>query len=210
EDDVLQMLRSLAPGWRDLFRRVAGIDFGAADLKAELLDERTVDRTVPGFEDFAPQSDRGIAPGDPALSLVYHALASPRVHPTAGGEPASPETYPDLADLDRLENHIRSLSAVPDLPPHAAAATFSYERPPAPRRGPPARSVLVPGPPAGGAGGRGAPGTRARYFLLADPRGRKNFRSPARPPGVFAGGARPGAPPGRPRGGPPAARPRAA
>lgn len=132
EDDVLQMLRSLAPGWRDLFRRVAGIDLGAADLKTELQKARTVDRTVPGFEDFAPQSDRGIAPGDPALSLVYHALASPRVHPTAGGEPASPETYPDLADLDRLENYIWSLSAIPDLPPNAVVATFAYEYRPGP------------------------------------------------------------------------------
>src|SRR5262249_39235333 len=206
EDDVLQMLRSLAPGWRDLFRRVAGIDLGAADLKTELQKARTVDRTVPGFEDFAPQSDRGIAPGDPALSLVYHALASPRVHPTAGGEPASPETYPDLADLDRLENYIWSLSAVPDLPPHAVLATFASDYPPRPAAAAPRtrrRDLCILARALGGGGG-GGPHSPRYQLLYAHPRGRKKSPSPPPPPRPFRGGPPSPPPPGGPRPPPPA------
>jgi hypothetical protein len=128
EDDALALLRSLHQAWHALFRRVAGLDLAGADLKRALLaGGRQIDRHgVPGFADFAPQSDQAISPGDPALSLVYHALASPRVHPTADGSPGDPALYLDLHALDLLENWIWSLAPV-QIPPDAVLATFAYE-----------------------------------------------------------------------------------
>ncbi len=128
EDDVLAMLRALPPEWHALFLRVAGLDLASPDLKQALLERgRSIDRHgVPGFADFAPQSDQAICPGDPALSLVYHALASPRVHPTADGSPGNPALYPDPHALDLLENWIWSLAPI-EIPPDAVVATFAYE-----------------------------------------------------------------------------------
>jgi hypothetical protein len=128
EDDALAVLRSLHADWRALFLRVAGLDLAAANLKQELLaGGRQIDRHgIPGFADFALQSDRGIYPGDPAQSLVYHALASPCVHPTADRSPADSALYPDLKALDLLENWIWSLAPV-EVPPDAVVATFAYE-----------------------------------------------------------------------------------
>jgi hypothetical protein len=128
EDDVLAWLRSLDPAWHALFRRVAGLDLAGPDLKQALLaGGRRIDRAgVPGFADFAPQSDRAVWPGDPPLSLVYHALASPRVHPTGDGAPGDPALYPDPHALDLLENWIWSLAPVA-IPPDAVLATFAYE-----------------------------------------------------------------------------------
>ena len=81
-----------------------------------------VDRKQPGFEDFAPDAKRAVEPGDPAQSLIYHALASPRVHPPAK------DWYPSLDQLDLIENYIYSLrplapSQIQDLVP----AVFAYE-----------------------------------------------------------------------------------
>jgi hypothetical protein len=63
-----------------------------------------VDRSRAGFEDFAPGARRAVQPGDPAHSLIYHALASPHVHPPGQ------DWYPSLADLDLVENYIYSLA----------------------------------------------------------------------------------------------------
>jgi len=123
----VDLLRGLDPAWHALFLRAAGLDLGAPDLETALLQPRAIDRTVPGFDDFAPQSDRAVWPGDPALSLVYHALASPRVHPTNDGGPADPAIYPDLAVLEAIENWIWGQAAFPTLPPDAVIATFAYE-----------------------------------------------------------------------------------
>lgn len=128
EDDALALLRSLDQAWHALFQRVAGLDLASPDLKQALLaGGRQIDRHgVPGFADFAPQSDQAVCPGDPALSLVYHALASPCVHPTADGSPGDPALYPDPHALDLLENWIWSLAPI-EIPPDAAVATFAYE-----------------------------------------------------------------------------------
>ena len=57
-----------------------GLDFTRADLEVELgRDLPGIDRGRPGFEDFAREGKRGIEPGSPARSLLYHALASPTV-----------------------------------------------------------------------------------------------------------------------------------
>lgn len=94
--------RLAAAGWRDLLKRVTGgaLDIGAADLGAELSKSVTVDRSVPGFADFAADGRRAVEPGSPARSLLYHALASPEVID------ASLRDYPTLAEIDALENYI--------------------------------------------------------------------------------------------------------
>ncbi|UOQ71630.1 hypothetical protein [Hymenobacter cellulosilyticus] len=99
----------LAPlGWGALLLR-HGLDLGASDLEAELARPLPgIDREgVPGFADFHADATRGVEPGNPAQSLLYHALASPAVHPTPNGLPApNPAAYPTLEELDALENYI--------------------------------------------------------------------------------------------------------
>lgn len=84
-DDVADVCRRLADGgWRDLLLLVTDgdLDITAPDLRQELARPLArIDRTVPGFEDFAKEGDRGIEPSVPARSLLYHALASSWVRP---------------------------------------------------------------------------------------------------------------------------------
>ncbi|MDQ3622269.1 MAG: hypothetical protein M3463_07250 [Verrucomicrobiota bacterium] len=67
-------------GWRDLLLAVSGgaLDIrqpSAAALKSVLATElSSIDRQLPGFEDFALEGGRGIEPGQPARSLLLHAL----------------------------------------------------------------------------------------------------------------------------------------
>ena len=96
-DDVASACRRLAPaGWGELLA-AHGLDLEAADPGAELLRELPgIDRGRPGFEDFAPEGRRGLEPGVPARSLLYHALASPGVLLGA-------EVTVGLIEEDRLE-----------------------------------------------------------------------------------------------------------
>jgi hypothetical protein len=115
-------------GWQSLLKQ-HGLDIVKADLAAELARELTIDRSVPGFEDFTLAGKRGIEPGLPAASLLYHAFASPDVHPTATGEPAtSVDVYPTLAELDSIENYIYGLRPF-DLasPKDVIVGVFAYE-----------------------------------------------------------------------------------
>src|ERR1700730_16350076 len=100
-------------GWQSLLKR-HGLDIVKADIAAELARKLAIDRSVPGFEDFSLAGTRGIEPGLPAASLLYHAFASPDVHPTATGDPAtSVDAYPTLAELAAVENYIYSLTNLP-------------------------------------------------------------------------------------------------
>ncbi len=115
-DRVTAILQRLVPrGWGDLFA-LHGMELDSRTLKvpsrvaAEL--KRTlpkIDRTVRGFEDFAPAGCRGIEAGKPAFSLLYHAFASPVVHPVDTKEP-NDRYYPTLEELDIVENYIYSCS----------------------------------------------------------------------------------------------------
>src|SRR5215471_6517547 len=112
-DSVLVVCRRLAPlGWAALLAR-HGLHLNRATLRsskrlsAELRRTLTIDRAVPGFEDFWPDGDQAICPGRPSRSLLYHALASPLVHPESNGKVA-PRCYPTLEELDIVENYIYS------------------------------------------------------------------------------------------------------
>jgi hypothetical protein len=122
-----------AHGWD---RPAAQLEAMPADrLRAQLTDSPlTVDRTRPGFGDFAPHADRLVAPGRPGKSLLYHALASPDVHPTAAGAPLADESgYPTLAELDTVENFIYACAADRTDLDDAFIAVFAYQYRPAPR-----------------------------------------------------------------------------
>jgi hypothetical protein len=140
-DAVKSACARLAPlGWAALLRR-HDLDITRVDLAAELQRELAVDRSVPGFEDFALTGVRGIEPGKPAASLLYHALASPDVHPTRTGEPAAVDAYPTLVELDAIENYVYGLQPPgPAVLAGAVVAVFAYQYRPAasslPCRGP--------------------------------------------------------------------------
>jgi hypothetical protein len=130
EDVALEYLRSLDRAWIDLFKQVAGLDLLSPSLREDLQQRRRIDRMQPGFGDFDPGSELAIAAGDPASSLIYHALASPLVKPTGLAQ----SSYPSIAQLDLLENYILSLKPLPAsaIPQDAVVAVFAYEYRPAP------------------------------------------------------------------------------
>ncbi|PRW92640.1 hypothetical protein C7A07_28025, partial [Pseudomonas fragi] len=74
-NQVNSICKRLAPsGWHNLLLH-HGLDILAPDLEKELHKPVSADRTLPGFEDFALNGTKGIEPGKPAQSLLYHALA---------------------------------------------------------------------------------------------------------------------------------------
>src|SRR5687767_3024788 len=84
-DTLKSICQPLAPlGWKTLFAR-HGLDISQTNLDAELARPLTIDRSIPGFEDFALEGVRGIEPGNPARSLFFHALASPRARTQGDG-----------------------------------------------------------------------------------------------------------------------------
>src|SRR5262249_5023051 len=93
-EQVTAMCRRLAPkGWERLLA-LHGLRLDSSTLKdprklAKELERKLsdIDRTVKGFEDFSPAGSRGIEAGRPGCSLLYHALASPMVHPFIEGMP---------------------------------------------------------------------------------------------------------------------------
>lgn len=110
-------------GWRTFLKEESGFDIdlslapGGGD--AELFRELAIDPEGP-FREFAGK--RAIQPGDPAMSLLYHALAASEIVPPGfvADEFASP------SQLDALENYIferMHLDAGEDLEP----AIFAYE-----------------------------------------------------------------------------------
>jgi hypothetical protein len=107
-DTVKMACRRLARhGWRDLLLKASGgdLDIAAADLRRELgRSLRAVDRKLPGFADFSPEGARGVEPGNPAASLLYHAFASPDVAENGAGAPLT--AFPTLAEIEAVENYV--------------------------------------------------------------------------------------------------------
>ena len=117
--------RGLTMHGLDLEKAVEYDDSGLAEALGAQLK---VDRTVPGFDDFTTAGSQAITPGKPAASLLYHAMASPMVHPNGGDTAGSPDEYPSIEDLDTIENYIFSLSK-PDLSSlrNPVIAVFAYQ-----------------------------------------------------------------------------------
>jgi hypothetical protein len=108
EGELLNRVRSVCQrlgrhGWSDLLR-AHGLDINASDLERELRRRLDIRRDIPGFEDFAPLATRAIEPGRPAQSLLFHALASPRVVRGADGRPLS--DFPTLDEIEAVENYV--------------------------------------------------------------------------------------------------------
>ena len=107
-DGVSRACRRLAPlGWQQLLLDVTdgSLDIGSGDLGAELAKPLPrIDRTVPGFGDFAAAGKRAIEPGRPEQSLLYHALASPTVVADRAGSDLG--GFPTLAEIEAVENFV--------------------------------------------------------------------------------------------------------
>ena len=111
EQDFKALIQWLSNnGWVSYLKEVLGVNLALTGdaLKKELLKDldntqlqKLISAPESGFDDFAGMNL--IKPGFPAFSLLYHALASPRVRS------ASIKAYPDLEQLDTLENYIYAL-----------------------------------------------------------------------------------------------------
>lgn len=115
-NDVKALCDRLSPlGWRDLLLHVSGgvVDIAqktpAALKQALSRTANAIVRDLPGFEDFSADGQRAITPGNPAQSLLYHALASPLVVRDHQGKLLG--GFPTPLELETLENFIFSLSA---------------------------------------------------------------------------------------------------
>lgn len=104
-EDVKRVCDRLAPlGWRDLLL-AHGLDITATNLKQEFTKELpNINRNISGFEDFAGEGKRGIEPGNPARSLLFHAFASPNV--LLNAQNRNSQAYPTLAELEIIENFV--------------------------------------------------------------------------------------------------------
>ena len=92
----------LAPKWRD-YLLAAGLDLTKTSRESfanDMLRRVSVNFRLRGLEDFCRSACRGIEPGDPARSLLYHVLASPGVMPDGIEE----EDYADPAQIQVIEN----------------------------------------------------------------------------------------------------------
>lgn len=108
-NQVIDICKRLAPhGWQNLLLG-HGLDILAPSLEAELGKTLTPNRTLPGFEDFALAGTRGIEPGKPAHSLLYHALANANVTTDARGNPL--QAYPTPAELETVLNYVYARQA---------------------------------------------------------------------------------------------------
>jgi hypothetical protein len=110
-DDVKAVCDRLAPlGWRELLLAASNNSLDirqgtTAQLKTALQAPiAAVDRSLPGFDDFAGSPSRGITSGQPARSLLYHALASPRVIRDAHG--ALLAGFPTVPEIEIVENFV--------------------------------------------------------------------------------------------------------
>ncbi|MER9026508.1 hypothetical protein NKI01_28935 [Mesorhizobium sp. M0815] len=98
--------RLAGSGWREMMS-CHGLDIQAENLAEELAKPLGVDRNTDGFEDFALEGVRGIEPGQPALSLLFHAFASPRVVSyRKDGQDVPLTDFPTQAEIEFIENYV--------------------------------------------------------------------------------------------------------
>ena len=106
-EDVKNICNRLAPeGWKDLLLK-HGLDITADDLQKELSKELPlIDRSLPGFEDFSLEGKRGIEPGNPSRSLLFHALASPNVIYKSINPKQDLTLFPTIFEIETVENYV--------------------------------------------------------------------------------------------------------
>ncbi|QZN77667.1 hypothetical protein [Paenibacillus sp. DR312] len=99
-DDVKKICDRLSTkGWKELLLQHE-LNITAPNLEEELLKELPkINRNLSGFEDFSLEGIRGIEPGMPSRSLLYHALASPNVVEGLS-------EFPTLEELEIVENYV--------------------------------------------------------------------------------------------------------
>ena len=103
-ESVTRACTRLAPGgWHSLLLN-HGLDILAQPLDVELNKPLTIDRRLPGFEDFSSDGLRAIESAQPSRSLLYHALASPGVTLDAGGLPL--QLLPTPAEIEAVLNFV--------------------------------------------------------------------------------------------------------
>lgn len=127
-------------GWHALLLH-HGLDIHTRPLAPALAKTLSVDRTLKGFEDFSSSGQRGIEPGKPAFSLLYHALASPNVTTAPNGNPLS--VFPGAAEIESVLNYVYGVRppSLADLQRQAgtgtplAIAVFALEYRPRPDTG---------------------------------------------------------------------------
>ncbi|TLG87958.1 hypothetical protein FEM54_28455, partial [Pseudomonas edaphica] len=123
--------RLASAGWHDLLLH-HGLDITSTSLREELARPVQIDRTQPGFEDFSADATRGIEPGHPADSLLFHAFASPHVVTAVKGKTLT--AFPTAAEIEHVLNYVYgaappTLEALQQLAGEAqlAIAVFAYE-----------------------------------------------------------------------------------
>jgi hypothetical protein len=97
------------PLWEKLLAQTGlHVDSRSADRFLKSVTERIprVNRDVKGFEDFAQAGCRGIEPGQPAYSLLYHALASPGV---VDFENKPLRSFPTEDEMENIEDLVYAL-----------------------------------------------------------------------------------------------------
>ncbi|WP_250565505.1 hypothetical protein [Adonisia turfae] len=129
--DVKRICDRLADaGWQALMLK-HGIDIKQVSdeaLASVLALQVDVDLSISGFEDFVASQARGIEPGNPAASLLYHALASPNVSMAPQQDTALASLsqmiteFPTLEELDTIANYIyaRANRSLVDVRQYAA------------------------------------------------------------------------------------------
>ena len=126
----------LRPKWNDYFLQ-AGLDLSGTSIGTfadDVMARIAVDFRLPGLEDLCRSTCRGIEPGDPARSLLYHGFASPGCVPAGFDE----TDYPTLAELQAIEDFVYGIvpPSLDDLRVKAedgplAIVVFAYEYTPA-------------------------------------------------------------------------------
>ncbi|WP_294820792.1 hypothetical protein [uncultured Flavobacterium sp.] len=115
-NEIFDLCNKLAQnGWREMILSVTNgqLDIrqdAAEKLRSALLEPLTnIDREFPGFEDYTREDNKGIAPGRPAGSLLYHSLASPNVLWEDKQADRRLGYFPSIEEIELIENYVFSI-----------------------------------------------------------------------------------------------------
>jgi len=123
-DDLWNLWTKLAPPWKTYLSRAGLKRVSRKTLASDLQAKLHIDFSLPGLEDLARETARAVEPGDPARSLLYHVLASPRVNPSGL---KNQKGYPSLSQIELVENYVysRSRPSLADLRARAGTAPLA-------------------------------------------------------------------------------------